>query len=252
MARWSALSSGSAPTGIVEVGTVLLVAAEKREFDGVLSRMRGLCFLDWPVEFAATGTWENGSLTLTANGPGPELARHAVQTALERGTYGAVVSTGFCGGLDPGLAPGDIVVGTCVIDGARRDRFAALPVESPQPAAQGAVFSSDRVAVTVEEKRRLREQGAVIVEMEAAAVAREAARAGTPFYCIRAVSDGAFEELPMDFNQFRTAAGRFDTGRIAWEACRRPWKHFPALMLLYRNSRLAARRLGEFLAGCRF
>ena len=108
-----------------------------------------------------------------------------------------------------------------------------------------------RVAVTPEEKNHLRAAGGSVVEMEAAAVAAVAQRAGVPFYCIRAVSDGAGEALGLDFNEFRDARGRFSRFRIAMAAVRRP-SVIPALIRLDRNCRRAAENSGAFLADCRF
>jgi adenosylhomocysteine nucleosidase len=140
-----------------------------------------------------------------------------------------LISTGFCGALDPALRVGDIVVGG------------------------GKVFTLDRVAVTAEEKRDLRARtGAVAVDMEAAAVSRKAAEWGVPFYCIRAVSDTAYEDMPLDFNLYRDAEGRFSRSRIALAALARPFRRVPSLLRLDRNCKFAAEALGEFLADCRF
>jgi adenosylhomocysteine nucleosidase len=110
------------------------------------------------------------------------------------------------------------------------------------------VFSVDRVAITAEQKRELRAATqAAVVEMESAAVARKAREWDMPFGCIRVVSDAAGEDLPLDFNRYRDADGRFSRARIAMAAVGRPFTVLPGLMRLDRNCRLAADRLGEFL-----
>ena len=86
--------------------------------------------------------------------------------------------------------------------------------------------------------------------MESAAVAAKAREWGVPFRCIKVVSDTAGEDMPLDFNKYRDAAGRFSRSRIALAALRRPFTTIPALLHLDANCRKAAEKLGEFLADC--
>jgi adenosylhomocysteine nucleosidase len=201
----------------------LIVAAETRELSGIMKR---------------TGA-SNDQWILVANGPGPRLATEALDQALrERRTVDGIVSTGFCGALDPGLGVGDIVV-------------SGGGVASPRSFVRGEILSLDRVAVTAAEKRDLRERtGAIAIEMESAAVAAKAREWGVPFRCIKAVSDTAAEDMPLDFNRYRDSAGRFSRPRIALAAMRRPFTAVPALLRLDRNCRHAAEKLGEFFADC--
>jgi|SRR5579863_4112165 len=203
--------------------TWLVVAAERREFDGILKRFGPPAKLDWPAEFACEVERDGDRWLLIANGPGPRLVEQALEKKMD---VNGIVSTGFCGALDPSLHVGDLV----------RDR----------------IYSSDRVAVTASEKSSLREQtGAAAVDMESAALARKAAEWGVPFYTVRAVSDRAGEDMPLDFNAYRDAAGRFSRARIALAALARPFTAIPALLRLDRNCRIAAESLGDFFADCR-
>ncbi len=189
---------------------------------------------------------------MVANGPGPELAAQAVDAALEANAMDAVVSTGLCGGLSADLKVGEILIADCVIDEANGMRHTATTPVVDRRFRTGTVISSDRVAVTVSDKRRLAGKGAQAVEMEAAGVARRALERGIAFFCIRSVSDSAEEALVLDFNALRDDQGRFSRPRIIGAALRRPWTAIPALMQINRNSRVAAESMGEFLADCRF
>jgi adenosylhomocysteine nucleosidase len=199
----------------------LIVAAESRELVGL-------------VKQTGAAKW-----ILAANGPGPKLAAEAVDQALrEQRIVDGIVSTGFCGALDPTLGVGDIVVSG---DG----------VLSPRSFVRGEILSRDRVAATAAEKHALHNQtGAIAIEMESAAVAAKAREMGVPFRCIKVVSDAALEDMPLDFNLYRDSAGRFSRSRIALAALRRPFSAIPALLRLDRNCRHAADKLGEFFADC--
>ena len=70
---------------------------------------------------------------------------------------------------------------------------------------------------------------------------------GVPFRCIRVVSDTAAEDMPLDFNLYRDADGRFSRAASRWPRSRRPFTAIPALLRLDRNCRIAAEKLGEFL-----
>ncbi len=162
----------------------------------------------------------------------------------------AVISTGFCGALDPDLRVADVVVATAVVSADRR--YNALPVSTAAAYHSGVVCSIDRVAQTAEEKRRLRAGGAMAVEMEAAGVAARAQALGLPFHCIRVVTDLAGETMANDFNAALRSDGHFDTMVILRATLRRPLARLPELCRLRQRSVRAARVLGVFFADCRF
>jgi adenosylhomocysteine nucleosidase len=218
--------------------TILVVAAEALEFDGILAQLGPGTKLNWPgIQFARQVTAKNARYWLAANGPGRACVSELLKTRRE---VSAIVSTGFCGALDPSLSVGDIVV------------------SGAAPSAQinfrsGRIHSVDRVIIKSQEKLALRnETGALAVEMEAAAVEEKAREWGVPFYCIRVVSDTASDDMPLDFNHFRDAQGRFSRTRISMAAMARPLTAIPALLRLNKNCKCASQKLGVFFADCRF
>jgi len=232
------------------VKTWLLVAAERREFDGIRTRLgktierRGL-----GARFVCEGTRNGDRWVMVANGPGRDLAGAAlsddVMREVRREGVNAMISTGYCGALDPKLRIGDIVVSD------------DTQLTSDRAYARGLLITRDRVAATAAEKRALREQtGAIAVDMESSAVKDRAEALGIPYACIRVVSDTAEEDMPLDFNRFRGADGHFSRGRIALAAMARPFSVMPALLEFDRQCQRASMALGEalgdFLADCRF
>ncbi len=210
---------------------VLVVAAEQFELDPIRK---------------AVASGAKAEYVFVANGPGPKLARQAVESAGPAADFDAFVSVGLCGALDDGLCIGSIVVAQTVN---------GLSVAEPR--AQGDMFrgpiaSVDYVAGTVEEKRRLKNTGAIAVEMEAAAVHEKALEAGRPFFAVKAVSDTADEEFTLDLNAARDAEGRFRVMQILGQAFRSPITGLPELVRLKRNGERAVAALGDFFAHCSF
>jgi nucleoside phosphorylase len=189
---------------------------------------------------------------LVANGPGPKLAGEAVDAvhqneAVERNVpMDALVSIGFCGGLQPSLDACDIFV-AAEVNGVA----AALAPSSSRPFKTGKLLSIDRVISTSAEKAAL-SQNADAVEMEAAAVASRAKRYRVPFYAVRVVTDTFEESFPLDFNAARSSDGRFSRIKILAAAFRKPAIMFPELIKLNKRTKRASLALGDFLADARF
>ncbi len=229
---------------------VAAIAAEPLEFRGLLRHASVVRRLAWPLAWTREAHIGGRRWILAAHGPGPRLARLAAEIALDRCHGRAItLSTGFCGALDPSLQLGDIFVAREVIAAAAGSRFTAQAPAAPDAFRQGVLWSQDHVAVGADEKRALRSRGADAVDMEAAAVAGEAARRGVPFYCVRAVSDTASESLPLDFNRLRDSEGRFSKSRITSAVVVHPSSLIP-LLRFGAACRRAAARLGDFLACC--
>ncbi|EXU62216.1 hypothetical protein Z951_42715 [Streptomyces sp. PRh5] len=165
-----------------------------------------------------------GAVTVTVlrTGMGPQSAERAVTRAFtgrsgEPGTPGerratpgerptAVIATGFCAGLAPGMHPGDIVVADETRDPAGRTlcagtRILADALSHPLPGGPrravhiGPVVGSDHV-VRGAERAALHSTGAIAVDMESAATLRTAVGHGVrPVAAVRVVVDAPEHEL---------------------------------------------------------
>lgn len=158
---------------------------------------------------------------LINTGMGPAAASAAVRSVLSEVALDAVVSTGYAGALGP-AGIGELILGTEVLNWAKdhsRASFSTDPallaiareaVGSARTAwSQGTVVTVENVVWRAEEKQALgKVSGAIAVDMESAAIAQAAAAVGVPFSLVRAVSDRADENLPMDFSLWLTPWGR--------------------------------------------
>jgi adenosylhomocysteine nucleosidase len=224
------------------------VAAERREFDGVVRKAERIMKLNWPLDFARMAWLKGEPIVLVANGPGPKLAGRATEIARKHQELKGLVSTGFCGALNPALQPCDIFVATEIMGVA----YALSVPRSSERVKSGKLLSIDRVVSNAAEKTDLHQTGPDAVEMEAAGVALKAAQWNLPFYCVRVVTDTSTENFPLDFNRMRDADGRFSRIRIMAAALRRPGSVLPELLKLNKRFRDASRALGDFLVDASF
>jgi len=225
---------------------LVFVAAERRELDGLLVHVDEITKLNWPLDFARRGRLNGVEIVVVANGPGPKLAGDAVDAVERNEDMDALVSIGFCGGLQPWLGACDIFVASEVNGVAP-----ALAPVSTRPFKTGKLLSIDRVVSTAAEKAALA-KNADAVEMEAAAVADRAKRHNVPFYAVRVVTDTFEESFPLDFNAVRSQDGRFSRAAILAAGLRNPATVIPELIKLNKRTKRAAQALGDFLADARF
>jgi uridine phosphorylase len=150
-----------------------------------------------------------------------------------------VLTSGFAGGLNPDLKLGDVVFQTT--DETLRAKLLGAGVK------QVKIFCADRIAITVAEKKKLRDEtGADAVEMESAAIHTVCRERGIPCATVRVISDTANEDLPLDFNALAEPDMSLDFGKLAWAITKSPGK-IPALMELQRKTKFAAERLASVL-----
>ena len=112
----------------------------------------------------------------------------------------------------------------------------------------GTVVTVSRIAASPAQKRRLAsELGLVecsVVDLESALWARAAAARRLAWLVVRSVSDTRDEELPLDFERFRSAGGAVSRARVAAHAAVRP-----RLMLELARLRRRVAECAERLAG---
>ncbi|GAA2463288.1 1-hydroxy-2-methyl-2-butenyl 4-diphosphate reductase [Streptomyces mauvecolor] len=146
-----------------------------------------------------------GPVSVLRSGMGPRAAERALVRALDGDRMGdaAVIASGFCAGLVPGMHPGDLVVaeetrdprGTTVctdIEVLAKALAEALPGRTVHT---GPLTGSDHV-VRGPERADLRATGAIAVDMESAATLWAAQRAGPrPVAAVRVVVDAPEHEL---------------------------------------------------------
>ena len=186
-----------------------------------------------PAERRALAGLAGPELSIHLSGMGAAAAARLADE-LPRGLR-AILSAGFCGALDPSLRVGDLVAGGEVLDEASGERFAADPeLLAAAPGRHGTIVSAVRLARTPADRARLH---GLAVDLESAALARAASRAGTPFLALRAVTDETRHRLP-DLDRVMDAAGRLTPGAGLAHFVLHP-REIPALVRLGPAARTA-------------
>ncbi|EGX59881.1 lipoprotein [Streptomyces zinciresistens K42] len=146
-----------------------------------------------------------GPVTVLRTGMGPRAAERSVSRVLADPALGgaAVLATGFCAGLAPGMHPGDLVVaeetrdpaGTVACVGTDllvKELTRSLPGRTVHT---GPLTGSDHV-VRGPERGDLLATGAIAADMESAATLLSAVRTGErPVAAVRVVVDAPEHEL---------------------------------------------------------
>jgi adenosylhomocysteine nucleosidase len=192
-------------------------------------------------------------LGLRAVAGGGDAARTAAAIArlIDEGAAG-LVSFGICGGLDPALASGAVVLprqiqaesgGRYSADGKWHASLAeALRLTGTAPVT-GELLGCTAIVDTPARKAALfGASGAVAVDLESHLVAQAAHAAGIPFVVLRSVADAAARGLPPAVLIGLDAAGRPALGPVLASVMRHPGQ-IPALLQVALDTRRAFRGL---------
>jgi nucleoside phosphorylase len=169
--------------------------------------------------------------------------------------FDVCVSSGLAGALRPDYGLGDIVVAKLLKSRAvhadlGRDwletdkQLVQLALTHGAKAAE-AFYTAEKVLTTAEQKSLLAAK-ADVVEMESFDVVKEGVAWGARGVAIRAISDRAGEDLPIDFNRTITSDKRVSVPRVLAEIARNPGTLRP-LIRFGKQSRHAAEALARFL-----
>lgn len=191
----------------------------------------------------------------TLSGVGSARAREAGTELIAQGAT-ALLSWGVAAGLDPGLAPGSLVLPRSIIaadlsvypvdhEWHERLRHALMPKVVYHT---GALAESEGVVESAADKRELRmKTEADAADMESAALARLAHESGLPFCAVRAIVDPAGMALPRSILGAMDASGQVRLGKLLPKLLVHPgdWLALVRLGRYFRSARQTLARVAE-------
>jgi len=177
---------------------------------------------------------------VAAAGMGASRVTLAVDAALRTEGIELVVSTGLAGACSSEVRAGEVVEATTVVDAKTGEQYPCAAAGTERLLA-----TIDAIAGT-REKARLRESyNAVLVDMEAATVARLALARGLRFRAVKGVSDA--HDFDMEsMSRFTDVRGHFRTAAFALHTALRP-QNWSSAMRLGRESNRALTKLWDEL-----
>jgi adenosylhomocysteine nucleosidase len=188
-------------------------------------------------------------VTVLLTGIGGENAEKAMLT-LPIEMHDVCISTGLAGALEANLRPGDVVVARTskILDRKLRVESDAVLMDLAVACGARAVnvsLTSEKVVTTADEKQELSARGSV-VEMESSYILAAAEKHHVPAVAVRAISDAAEEDLPVDFGRILDSRGHLKYGGLLKEVGLHPYRLAP-LMKFAGQSRAATVSLADFL-----
>jgi adenosylhomocysteine nucleosidase len=188
-------------------------------------------------------------VTVLLTGIGGESAAKAM-LSIPVEVHDICISSGLAGSLDTALKPGDVVVAhtTETLDQSSQATSDAALFDLAVTSGAKPVnvsLTSEKIVATAQAKEDLSQKGS-IVEMESTYILAAEARRNVPAVVVRAISDAADEDMPVDFSRVLDLHGHLKMGGLLKEVGLSPYR-IPLLIQFGRQSRAAGKSLADFL-----
>lgn len=219
----------------------VVIAAMERE---VKPLVRGWQRMTLSAGDRSLTAFERGDQAVVISGIGRKNAEVAARAAVARYQPAMLVSAGLAGALIRSLKAGSVVTPNVVVDAADGMEYRCT-AESGGVVGGGVLVTASEIAGSDDKAKLVEQFHALVVDMEAAGVARVTQEAQAGFRCVKAISDEADFVMPP-LAKFVDTAGNFQSGKFAAWAAIRPWQ-WARVIALGRNSSKAIRGLCEWL-----
>jgi len=187
--------------------------------------------------------YHTGGLIAVAGGIGSERAELAARAVMERYHPQMLVSAGLAGALIRSLKAGSVVTPNVIVDAANGAEYRCNL--GGEVVGGGVLVTLQEIADAAGKAVLVERFHGLIVDMEAAGVARVAQQFKVGFRCVKAISD-EFDFVMPPLDRFVDDQGDFQTGKFAGWAALRP-QYWTNIIRLGRNSRRATRALSHWL-----
>ena len=188
-------------------------------------------------------SYHAGAVVAIVAGIGSARAELAARAVMENYHPEMLVSAGFAGALIRSLKAGSIVTPNVIVDAATGTEYRSSL--SGDVIGGGVLVTSEEIAGAARKAALVERFHGLVVDMEAAGVARVAQQFNVGFRCVKAISD-EFDFVMPPLDRFVDEQGNFATGKFAGWAALRP-HHWANVIRLGRNSRRATHALSQWL-----
>jgi nucleoside phosphorylase len=225
---------------------IAIIAAMEREIAPLVRGWQRGTLSSGQREFRC---FERDGVVAVISGIGCNNAELAARALVAQYRPAILISVGLAGALIRSLKAGSVFTPNVVVDAADGAEYRCTA--DSNHVSGGVLVSAGEIAGTQAKQELVNRFHGLVVDMEAAGVAKAAQEAQIGFRCVKAISDEADFIMPP-MGKFLNAAGEFQSGKFALWAAVRPWQWL-GVVALARNSKRAiqalCKRLQADLAG---
>lgn len=219
---------------------IVIIAAMEREISPLVRGWQRAALLSGDRKFT---TFEGGGVLATISGIGCKNAELAARAVVSQYRPALLISVGLAGALIRSLKVGSVFTPNVVIDAADGAEYRCAA--DGNHVSGGVLVSAGEIAGADAKRELVNRFHGLVVDMEAAGVARIAQQEQIGFRCVKAISDESDFVMPP-MGRFLSASGEFQSGKFALWAAVRPWQ-WTRIVTLARNSRRAINALCDRL-----
>jgi adenosylhomocysteine nucleosidase len=217
-----------------------IIAAMEREISPLVRGWQRAALPSGDRKFIA---FERDGVLAVVSGIGCENGELAARAVVAQHRPELLISAGLAGALIRSLKVSSIFTPSVVVDAVDGTEYRC--VADGNHVSGGVLVSSGEIAGAEAKRVLVSRFHGLVVDMEAAGVAKVAQQEQIGLRCVKAISDEADFAMPP-MGQFLTAAGEFQSGKFALWAALRPWQ-WARIVALARNSKRATESLCNWL-----
>lgn len=215
---------------------IAIIAAMEREIAPLVGGWQRATLSSGQKEFSC---FERDEIVTVISGIGCKNAEQAARAVVAQYRPSILISVGLAGALIRSLKAGSVFTPNVVVDAADGAEYRCTA--DINHVSGGVLVSAEEIAGAAAKQELVNRFHGLVVDMEAAGVARVAQEAQIGFRCVKAISDEADFMMPP-MGKFVNAAGEFQSGKFALWSAVRPWQ-WARVAALARNSKRATRAL---------
>jgi len=209
---------------------IAIIAAMEREIAPLVLGWQRATLSSDQKEFPC---FECGGVVAVVSGIGCKNAGLAARAVVAQYRPTLLLSVGLAGALIRSLKVASVFMPNVVVDATDGVEYRCSAHSNY--VSGGVLVSADEITGAQAKQELVNRFHGLVVDMEAAGVARVAQEAQIGFRCVKAISDEADFMMPP-MGKFVTAAGEFQSGKFAVWAALRPWQ-WARIAALARNSK---------------
>jgi adenosylhomocysteine nucleosidase len=219
---------------------IAIIAAMEREISPLVRGWQKATLSSGAREF---NLFERDGVLAVVSGIGCKNAELAARVVVSQYQPTLLISVGLAGALIRSLKVGSVFTPNVVMDATDGAEYRCTA--DGNHVSGGVLVSSGEIAGAEDKRELVNRFHGLVVDMEAAGVARVAQQEQIGFRCIKAISDESDFAMPP-MRGFLSSSGEFQNGKFALWAALRPWQ-WTTIVALARNSKRAIKALCDRL-----